>query len=193
MNRRKSLILIAMVVLLLTFTVSGTIAWLAASTDSVENVFTPGKVGTDIVEDFDGTTKSSIRVENKESEGSTVPVYVRVAISGYWINEAGEIVRPWQNAVTLNEATEPSNSTYEVPANGVWFYCATDGFYYFNRPLAPGELTTDLLGADLTYLKENGETLVINVVHQSIQAEPTSTVATVWGVTVAGDGTISKS
>ena len=192
----KLLVMLVSATLLLTFAVSGTVAYLSVGAAPVTNTFTPAQADTRIVETLQNVngvqTKSGIQVLNKDL-ATNIPVYVRVAISGYWINEAGEIVRPWQNAVTLNEATEPSNSTYEVPANGVWFYCATDGFYYFNRPLAPGELTTDLLGADLTYLKENGETLVINVVHQSIQAEPTSTVATVWGVTVAGDGTISKS
>ena len=181
MNRRKSLILIAMVVLLLTFTVSGTIAWLAASTDSVENVFTPGKIKTDIDEEFSTTAKTSIVVKNAAQPDSTVPVFVRVAVNGYYVKDADgkqEIVEPWDGKITI----------------GTDWFEGSDGFYYYKMPIAPNGETSNLLqnGIVLTP-REDGSYLVVNVLHQSIQADGTTTdendntvpvVTAEWGVYV---------
>ena len=181
MDRRKSLILIAMVVLLLTFTVSGTIAWLAASTDSVENVFTPGKIATDIVEDFSTTAKTSIVVKNDAEPISTVSVFVRVAVNGYYVKDADgkqEIVEPWDGKITI----------------GTDWFEGSDGFYYYKMPIAPDGETSNLLqnGIVLTP-REDGSYLVVNVLHQSIQADGTTTdendntvpvVTAEWGVYV---------
>ena len=184
MNRRKSLILIAMVVLLLTFTVSGTIAWLAASTDSVENVFTPGKIETDIVENFSTTAKTSIVVKNDAEPTSTVSVFVRVAVNGYYVKDADgkqEIVEPWDGKITI----------------GTDWFEGSDGFYYYKKAIAPGASTSDLLGSDITLTKgDDGKYLVVNVLHQSIQADGTTTdedgntlpvVTAEWGVYVVND------
>ena len=189
MNRRKSTILIAMVALLLTFTVSGTIAWLADSTESIENVFTPGKVDTEIEEGFSTTAKTSIVVKNDKGAGSTVPVFVRVSVSGYYVKD-GEIVEPWGGLSSVN--TTGNTTDNDGIANGGWV-TGSDGYYYYSGVVAPGEVTTNLLtsnGIDLTK-REDGSYLVVNVLHQTIQAEPASTVTAAWGVTVS-NGTISK-
>ena len=179
MNRRKSLILIAMVVLLLTFAVSGTIAWLADSTDEVVNGCTPGEVETEIVEEFDNTAKTSIIIKNDKDAGSTVSVYVRVSVSGYWCDKDGKIIAPWAGLTASDIRTGWS--------------VGADGYYYYSQPIAPGESTSNLLTNSIVLTQQtDGSYLVVNVVHQSIQAEPTSTVASAWGVTVAKDGTISK-
>ena len=189
MSRRKSLILIAMVVLLLTFTVSGTIAWLAASTDPVENVFTPGKVDTTLDEEFGNSAKTKIVISNKGKPDSTVPVFVRVSVSGYYVKDVTEdgvtsqvIVEPWGGLTSAQVNTE-----------GGWFK-GLDGFYYYKMPIAPDGETSNLLqnGIVLTP-REDGSYLVVNVLHQSIQADGTTTdendntvpvVTAEWGVYV---------
>lgn len=158
MNRRKSLVLIAMVALLLTFTVSGTIAWLAASTDEVVNVFTPGKIDTEIDEpDWDGKTKATVQVKNT---ASTIPVYVRVAVSANWVKD-GVIVKPWDGTIDHDETN--------------WEYNAEDGFYYYNKILPAGQTTENLLDKPITYTSDEvpveGAKLIMTIVHQSIQAE----------------------
>ena len=175
MKLKRSWILIAAVVLLLTFAVSGTIAWIADSSDSVENVFTPGKVDTEIDEEFDNEIKSSIKIENKK-DSSNVPVYVRVSVSGYWCDKDDAIIDSWDGSITL----------------GTDWFLGSDGFYYYNKSIAPGEKTTNLLGQAIeSIVKEDGSYLVVNVVHQSIQYKPVNVVNTEWPAvtaTLAADG-----
>ena len=190
MNRRKSMIVIAMVALLLTFTVSGTIAWLAASTDEVVNVFEPGKVKTDIPEKIEDGFKTEIAVKNDREAGSTVPVFVRVSVSGYYVKDVNvngstvqEIVKQWDGTFSVNDAM--NTGTGDGIANGKWMK-GDDGFYYYSGSVAPGEVTTNLLqsgkGIDLNPREDDGTYLVVNVIHQSIQYKPAEAVESVWPV-----------
>lgn len=180
MNHKRSIMLVALVVILLTFAVSGTIAWIATKAGPVENVFTPGQVDTAIIETFtDGAVKSDIKVLNKD-DPKNVDVYVRVSVSGYYQDANGKIVDEWNPSFTCNAAKG-------------WFK-GSDGFYYYKNILKVGDSTPDLLAEGQTIFPTtaDGKTLVVNVVHQSIQAEPTSAVIGAWGVNVATNGTISK-
>lgn len=181
MNRKKAIILIAMVALLLTFTVSGTIAWLADSTEEVENVFTPAKVDTEIVEEFSSTHKTSIKVRNANDKGSNIPVFVRVSVSGYYVNDEGNIVDTWSGDIGINSSD--------------WFK-GSDGYYYYKESIKPGESTNNLLNSGIELEKRaDGSYLQVNVVHQSIQFEPETTVESIWPVDATnanGSGTISQ-
>ena len=161
---RKSIVLLICVTLLLTFTVSGTVAYLVDASGPVENVFTPANVKTDIEESFDGNTKSSIKIVNQ----GTVAVYVRVAVIGNWVNDAGKVVAPWTGTFDL----------------GSGWIKGTDGYYYHQAPVAANGKTSELLGSSITEADAlEGTHLVITVIHQSIQAEPISTVKSEWDVT----------
>ncbi len=164
MKLKKSWILIAAVVLLLTFVVSGTIAYLAASTGALVNTFTPGEVDTDLKETFKDDTKSSIKIENN----GTVDVYVRVAIVANWVKDE-KIVAPWTGSIDYLE----SNWTLK------------DGYYYYNNILKAGDPAVELLENPYTYTSDEvpvkGAHLEMMVIHQSIQAEPTSAVIAAWG------------
>lgn len=187
---KKSLVLLVCVALLLTFAVSGTVAFLADNSGPVVNEFTPTEVDTEIEEPgFEETNvKSTIQIRNVAGDNH-IPVYVRVAVVGNWYNAEGQIVGLWEDSVTVKETADTVDNN--GIANGKWF--AADGYYYFSVPVQPGETTTNLLGTPISETKkENGDYLVITVVHQSIQSQPTSVVATEWGVSVAADGTISK-
>ena len=178
-NRRKiiksSLLLIAVAALLVA-AVGGTVAYLVTNTSSVVNTFTPANVSTEIEEEFDRTTKSSIMVENT----GDIPVYVRVALVGNWCkDEDGNTV--------IVDAYTPSFTLGSDWSKG------SDGYYYYTKPLAASATTSDLLGTSITeYVRADGARLEITVLQQSIQAEPTTAVVEAWGVTVAEDGTISN-
>lgn len=170
---KSSLLLIAVAALLVA-AVGGTVAYLVTNTSSVVNTFTPANVHTEIKEEFDGTNKSSIKVENK----GNIPVYVRVALVGNWCDSNGNVVEPWNGSVTINS---PDWST------------GGDGYYYYTKPLGVGGKTSNLLENPISAsARADGAHLVITVLQQSIQAEPTTAVVEAWGVTVAEDGTISK-
>ena len=167
---KKSLVLLICVTLLLTFTVSGTVAYLAAATDPVENVFTPAKVDTEIKETFESNSKTGIFIANKED---SIDAYVRVAIVANWVDANNNIVAPWTGPIRLNTSLPTASDIENGVANGQWV-AGDDGYYYFTVPVKPGETTTNLLDASITQPSDKpagADHLVINVIHQSIQAD----------------------
>lgn len=183
---KKYLVLLASVALLLTVSVSSTVAFLVDKADEVVNTFAPTHLATDVVEKFNGTTKSSIQIQNN----GNIDAYVRVAICGNWvITEGGvdKIVAPWTGTVDYNA------EDWDI---------GSDGYYYYKYRLPPtpdgsDDLTSNLLDTDGAITQPSdgpaGAHLVINVIHQSIQADPPSTVETVWRVKVnPTTGNISK-
>lgn len=164
---KKSLVLLICAALLLTFTVSGTVAYLVADTDPVENVFTPASVDTEIFEEVSGNTKSVIKVTNAQN---SIDVFVRVAVIGNWVKD-GQVVESWTPAANQFNLTD---------------WVEHDGFYYFKSVVAPRGATSDLLATNIvsTTRESDGAHLEVTVIHQSIQAEPETTVEQVWRVNV---------
>lgn len=158
--------------LILGIAVGGTLAYIITRTDAVTNTFTPGEVSCEVNEDFNETTKSNVNVTNT---GDTA-AYIRVAVVANWCDADGNIVEPW-------------NST-SLPVLGAWDL-GTDGYYYYTSPVAAGGTTGNLFDSYTPGM--NGDLhLEMNVIAQAIQSTPTSAVEAAWGVTVAGNGTISK-
>lgn len=173
---KKSLVLLICLTVLLAFSASGTVAYLVDASGPVDNTFKPATHDTEIDEpDWDGKTKTTVTVNNT----GNVTSYVRVMLVGYWCNAEGQIVRPWDgDGFELNEAANTTDG--DGIANGKWV--KQGEYYYFTAPLKAGEETTNLLKNPITVEMENGEYLVLNVIHQSIQAEPTTAVQSAWGV-----------
>lgn len=174
-NHRKWL-WIAVLTLICTCTVSGTIAYLTDATDKVENTFKPVTHNHELNEDFTNNVKSAVSVKNT----GELPIYVRVALVGNWYLN-GEIVAPWSDTEITRYSTN-------------WFKCASDGYWYFKSPLQPNSSTGYLFTDAYTVTEEDapvpGANLVMDVISQSIQAEPESAVQDAWNVTVADDKTI---
>lgn len=176
MNRIKILLVAILTTVLLTISVSGTLAWLQDNTDEVENVFTPTKVDTEIDEDFDNNIKSSIVIINK---ADSIPVYVRVAVVGNWIDDKGKVVAPWTGSVVYNDTD----------------WIKLGDYYYYKSPLSAGATSNNLLKVDNPITAGSspvdGAHLEIDVIHQSIQANPTSVVIGEWDVTLDTSGNIT--
>lgn len=158
----KSLVMLACVTLLLTFAVSGTVAFLADDSGPVVNEFTPTKVTNEIEEGFDDKTKNKIVINNT----SSIPVYIRVAVVGSWMKD-GKVVDDWKPEFVLGTD---------------WF--EADGLYYYKKQVAAGRATSDLLGSDITATTKDGKVLHVTVLSQAIQGEPASAVEDAWKVTV---------
>ena len=185
MKQKRSLMAVILVIILLTFAVSGTIAYLKTNTGTVTNTFTPTKVDTEIVEGFvegtNETVKSSIKVVNSNA-ADAIPVYVRVAVVGNWYNEQGEIVSPW----TLPESSLNKDAWTKI-----------GDYYYHKNPVAVGGYTANLLGNGATIAKTDTNHpnlhLEVTVIQQAIQAEPASAVAEAWKVVKVENGSLVKS
>lgn len=183
---KRSLVLVVSVLVLLLAVAGGTLAWLTAQTDGVVNTFTPAQVSCEVTENFDGTTKSNVNVENT----SNIPAYIRVKLVTYRVNEDGQHIG--------GTATIP---TFE-PGEGWVKY---GEYYYYTLPVAPkGPVALDNspktplideTGIDLTgsYNDADGGKQVIEVMAEAIQSVPKAAVQAAWGsdFNINADGSLS--
>lgn len=140
---KKPLTLFVALVLLLTLTVGGSLAWLV-SNDKVTNSMVPGNVPIEIVEQKDGTIKKSITIKNT----GNIDAYIRVAVVANKVDKDGNITVG--TAPTLNLNTEK-------------WQLLPDGYYYYKGVVAPGASTESLGSIDFTDAE-------VNILAESIQA-----------------------
>ena len=187
---------VAIIAILCCIVSSITLAYVFTQTEPVDNTFNPAEVACAVVEDNGtpvigsivntGSAKQNVQIKNT---GDT-DAYIRVAVIVNWMDADG--TRVWaQKPIQNTDYT----ITYDLD-NG-WFD-GEDGFYYYSSPIAPTELTkvlisnAELKGTAPTGTDNTQYYLSIEIVASAIQSTPASTVHKQWGVTVAGDGTISK-
>ncbi len=169
---RKTALILSLC-LIFALAVGTTFALLKASTAPVENTFTAAKSGTDIVEELDGSQKTSIKVQNT----GTAVSYVRVKLVMNWVDENGNI------------SAEPVNITPSITDN--WFL--KDGIYYYKMPVAAKDFTTNLLKTPITQgTAPEGYHLEVTVLAESIQAAPSKAVTDSWGVGVDSNGYLTQ-
>lgn len=168
-NGKRSLAALIALVLIICVAVGGTIAYIVTQTDKVENKFTPADVQIAIKEDFDGTDKSSITVENVQDD-KNVPCYIRVKLVSNMQDDKGDVI----GSAAIN--------TFNL--NDKWFD-GGDGCYYYKNVVAVGASTENLL--------ENGEKItladgqVVEVLAEGIQATPIDAVKAAWGEAIANE------
>lgn len=169
-NRIKLATPMLVVILLVVFTVGGTVAWLTTHTEPVNNQFTPAQVSCAVSESFNGTTKSNVSVTNT----SDIPAYVRIRLVSYRVNASGQRIG---GAAEIPEFS---------PANG-WVK-GTDGMYYYPSPVAVNATAPALFGSITlaSYNDADGGKQVIEVIAEAIQAagvnaQGTAAVTAAWG------------
>lgn len=175
---KKALILMVSLVAILAVSVGGVLAWLATSSDDVTNTFAPGDTEIEIEEDFDGRTKKNVYVTNK----GNIPVYIRANLVFTWKDSADNIIE------------KPADATLTVtPENPTGWVKGSDGFWYYTKPVAAdGGKTTNLIDrATIKFPEGKGYKMDLEVMAQSIQAEPKDAVEGAWGVTVNSDGSLT--
>ena len=171
--KRKSTVLLVSL-LALCITVGGTLAYLATHTDSVVNTFTPSTVTTAVTENFDGTTKTNVKIQNT---GDTT-AYIRAAV-----------VVTWQDADGNVYGQEPvKGEDYSISWTKSGWVEAADGFYYYTEPVAAGASTGELFTNCSSGAGEvpDGYYLAVEILGSGIQSVPTSVVTDVWSSGVAG-------
>lgn len=179
-KNKKSIAMLVSIIALLTIVVGTTIAYLYTNTPSITNTFTPTKVTTTI-EEKPGNVKEEVKVKNT----GDIDAYIRATVIVTWKNADGDVY-----------ATEPVKGTdYTVTWTMSGWEKGSDGYYYYTSKVTPGESTGVLL-TDCEPIEgkaPEGYQLSVEILASAIQAEPASAVVDAWGVTVANDGTISKS
>lgn len=173
---KKALILMVSLVAILAVSVGGVLAWLATSSGEVKNTFAPGKTNIEIEEKFENNVKSDVKVINK----GNIPVYIRANLVFTWKDSAGNIIE------------KPADATLTVDhGNGDWVK-GSDGFWYYTKPVAVKGSTTNIINkATIEFPEGKGYKMDLEVMAQSIQAEPKDAVEGAWGVTVKSDGSLT--
>ena len=174
---KKALILMVSLVAILAVSVGGVLAWLATSSKDVTNTFVPGKTDIEIEEKFENNVKSDVKVTNK----GNIPVYIRANLVFTWKDSAGNIIEK-----------PAADADWDIDfGKGDWVE-GSDGFWYYTKPVAAdGGKTTNLINkATITFPKGKGYKMDLEVMAQSIQAEPKEAVVSVWPVTVDANGNL---
>lgn len=156
-------------------------------TDSAENTFVAAKVSCEVHEYFDGQEYSSgTHLGHRKTEiyvknTGNYPAYVRARLISYWVNANGEI------------SGMPSELPEVSVAHPNWIE-SEENVYYFAKPVAPGEMTENLIKpiSLTTDIDADGNTvyMVVQAIAEAIQAKPETAAAQAWGVTVT-DGVIT--
>ena len=184
-GHRRFVTLLVSLLLVLSFAVGGTLAFIMTETSGKKNTFTPAQVSCKVNEDFNGAVKSSVTVENT---GET-DAYIRAAVSITWMK---------------NEDASDQTVAARVPAEGVDYDIAYlentgwmkggDGYWYYQTPVAPGADTgvlirecRQLAGANVP----QGYHLSVEIVASAIQSSPAAAVTENWHVTLDGDRIVS--
>ena len=170
-RRRLTPLAAAALLMVLVMSVGGTLAWLTAHTSAITNTFTVATPGVKIEEGFDKQTKSNVQVKNT----GEVEAYIRVALVPTWEDENG-------NAVAEPASLDDLSITWGN--SGKWLK-GTDGYWYYKEPVAPG-YSTEVLLEKATVTTENGYHMNLQVMADSIQADPTRAVTAMWGTDKGG-------
>lgn len=173
---KRSLVLVVSVLALVLAVAGGTLAWLVANSGPVTNTFTPAQVSCEVKENFDGTYKKKVNVKNT----SDIDAYLRVKLVTYRVNDAGQHI----------------GGTAEIPTFTLGENWVKHGdFYYYTLPVAPEKTPAanliDTITLTGSYNDADGGKQVIEVMAEAIQSLPTTTVTSVWPVTVNADGTLT--
>lgn len=171
---RKTALILSLC-LIFALAVGTTVALLKANTTPVTNTFTAAKSEITIKEDVKNGKKSSIQVENI----GTATSYVRVKLVMNWVDGNEKVV------------SGGSLPMVELNTDDGWF--EQGGIYYYTKPVAPQDLTSNLLKSAIEQTNApKGCHLEVTVLAESIQAAPSSAVTTAWGVNVDADSNLTK-
>lgn len=163
--KRKRILSVLALVLIIGISIPFTLSFLIDKTPAVENTFTPGKVSTEIVEDFDEEIKENVAVKNT---GDT-PVYIRAAVIVNWQDEKNSYSPAMKEDYSIQFSTNENWVEHD------------DGFYYYTKPVAADESTSDLIKRAEPLRNKKGYKLSIEILSSAIQSEPNQAVIDAWG------------
>lgn len=172
---RKSAALLVSLLLLLTVTIGGTIAFLTDSDGPLHNLFNPSQVTTAVEETLDGNTKKNVYIKNT---GDT-DAWIRAAVVVTWQDKDGNVYG--QKPV--------ADTNYDIIWGADW-KTGKDGFYYWTSPVTA---KTGMTGNLIESVSPKGDApadgyyLTVEIIGSGIQSKPANVFNTEWassGLTV---------
>jgi len=195
---KRIIVMMASIILVIAVSISGTLAWISASTPAVENSFERVQVPNKVVETFTDNVKSNVKIKNV---GQT-DAYVRAAIVVTWVevNASGD---PTGNVHYIAPGSDDYNMVLNTSTSGAidtWF-SGNDGYYYYTSKISPNNATEILISSCSEKANSNKPAssesgceyvLSVEIMGQTIQAEPDSVVTSVWTpVTAVNNGVLT--
>lgn len=165
---RKEFVLVCSVLVLLLGMVGGTVAYLITNTESVINTFTPPENEVEVTETFDREIKKNVQFKNN----SDFSVRIRATYIANWVKD-GQV---YPAALT-------PNVDFEVTIGADWDNKG-DGYWLYKDAVAVDGKTTDfIVSLEPIDSAAPGDDyhLEVEVICESIQAEPSSAMNAVWG------------
>ena len=179
MKTKQPVALVALLVLLCC-TVAGTLAYLVDKTPEVKNTFEPAKVTTEVKEEFDGTTKSEVKIKNT----GNIPAYIRAAVIINWADANGNVYGGGTPVASTEEVTGDYTISYNT--DGSWKQIGD--YWYYTEPVAADSLTEKALIESCTPVAgkaPEGYNLQVTILADGIQSEPLTAIQEAWHVNPA--------
>ena len=182
MEKKKFHIIPVVLITLLLLSISAVAVWAAINsmtTAKVENTFEPAVTSVEVVENFDGITKSNVRIKNTGSTTAPIgpAVYVRVRLLPYWYD------------AVRNQIVGITSWTPSFTAGTDWLKIGD--YYYYTKPIVAGASTSNLIDSITLETDNEDNRQVLEVIAESIQSNPSSAVTEAWGVSVNSSGSIT--
>lgn len=157
---KKNLLLLVGIVLLLTVTAGLTGAYLITQTDSVKNVFTPGRVTIQVNETFANGEKSNVTIQNT----GNVTARIRAKIVVTWKDADGNVY----------PALPAQGSDYQLTMGSGW--TQKDGYWYCDATIEPNDSTPTLIQSCRAAegRAPEGYALSVEILGEAVQNEPTT-------------------
>lgn len=166
---RKAALILSLC-LIFALAVGTTFALLKANTAPVTNTFKAATSETHVDVTDSGKEKTGIFVTNK----GTATSYVRVKLVMNWVDDTTENIVSGDNLPTV-----------ELNTDDGWF--EKGDIYYYKTPVAPKDLTANLLKDPITQTNApDGCHLEVTVLAESIQAAPSTAVEGAWTAVEVG-------
>lgn len=159
---KRRILLLASILLLVTGSVAGTLAYVATETGPVTNTFEVVPIPNRVAEDFDGREKNDVAIKND----SVKSAYIRATVIATWVGEPDDDGNP-----TVYAGNPVAGTDYSI----TWTkdgWVEYDGYYYYTQPVDAGD-ETGILFTNCEQLKAapTGYKLSIEIMGQSIQAD----------------------
>ena len=180
-RRKQQSLIIAIVAILCSIIACATIAFVFTSTKPLENTFTDAYVACDVLETFDGTTKTDVTIKNT----GEVQSYIRAKVVVTWMSDD-------KTKVTALKPIDDTDYiiTYADETNAATNWKkGSDGYWYYKLPVNVGKETEELI--ESCSLKDgitvpDGYYLSVEIVASSIQSTPPRVVTEQWDSGVSG-------
>ena len=192
---KRKLLLLSVMVICIAIAAVGTLAYF--TTDAVaHNVITTGGVDIELHEYTDGEKTQPFKDLSGVMPGMTVTKIAQVeniGASAAWVRVKLTPAIKLADNVTQSDDFTVNTGLVKPDVNTADWELGSDGYYYYNKPLAAGETTTPVINSvtfDVAMGNEyQGATATVDIVAQAVQVAnngKTVTEATGWPASGTG-------